>query len=183
MGEGAQAGFDEPLRLLSDCHRRIERFLGMLLRVASERRGTTLDAEHRRALEAALQYFRTAAPRHAQDEEESLFPRLRRVQDERVQGALEQIECLESDHRIASGVHEDVENLAHRWLKRGQLEPRYSMCLLVLLHLLQRLYMQHIDMEDRTVFSLAGQVLHADEIEAIGREMADRRGLNLAVFP
>jgi hypothetical protein len=38
-----------------------------------------LNEEQRGAFEAALRYFREAAPKHTADEEESLFPRLRRI--------------------------------------------------------------------------------------------------------
>ena len=77
IGEPPSPSFQQPLALLSDCHRRVERFLGLLARVAAEGRGGLLDRRQREALEAALRYFREAAPRHTADEEESLFPRLR----------------------------------------------------------------------------------------------------------
>ncbi len=48
LGSEPQAGFDEPLRLLSDCHRRIEHFLGILLKVAREQPGGQLNQEYPR---------------------------------------------------------------------------------------------------------------------------------------
>ena len=39
IGQPADHGFDERLGLLSDCHRRIEQFLGLLSTVAGGRRG------------------------------------------------------------------------------------------------------------------------------------------------
>ena len=42
IGAGPEHGFEEPLALLSDCHRRIERFLGVLAHVADARRGARL---------------------------------------------------------------------------------------------------------------------------------------------
>jgi hemerythrin-like domain-containing protein len=71
-----ERGFDDPIGLLGDCHRRIERFLSVLARVAAEGRGP-LDAATGAAFENALRYFRDAAPKHTADEEHSLFPRLR----------------------------------------------------------------------------------------------------------
>src|SRR5215468_10167073 len=94
---GKNHSFSEPTGLLSDCHRRIEMFLGSLERVA----GATerpLNSESQQALEAALRYFREAAPRHTADEEESLFPRLRRLQGSDVHIALRQLDSLEADH-------------------------------------------------------------------------------------
>jgi len=70
---GAKAHpFSDPTGLLSDCHRRIEMFLGALEGVASVI-DHPLTEETRAALESALRYFREAAPKHTADEEESLF--------------------------------------------------------------------------------------------------------------
>ena len=69
-----ESTFANPIGLLSDCHRRIERFLQALLTVTTQVEGGSLDAEHRSAVEAAVQYFRQAAPKHTADEEEDLFP-------------------------------------------------------------------------------------------------------------
>ena len=76
IGQRPDHGFDEPLGLLSDCHRRIEHFLAVLLTIADQANGQELSADQRRQLEGALTYFSTAAPRHTADEEDSLFPRL-----------------------------------------------------------------------------------------------------------
>jgi hypothetical protein len=65
--------FTDPTGLLSDCHRRIEIFLGSLQAVAQviDRPATEEVAQ---ALESSLLYFSQAAPKHTADEEESLFP-------------------------------------------------------------------------------------------------------------
>ena len=44
IGARPQSGFDDPLGLLSDCHRRIESFLGVLIRVV-DRAGARDGAE------------------------------------------------------------------------------------------------------------------------------------------
>ena len=65
--------FSDPTALLSDCHRRIEMFLGTLEKIAAHI-DQPLPDDVRRALESALRYFREAAPKHTADEEESVFP-------------------------------------------------------------------------------------------------------------
>jgi hypothetical protein len=57
------SSFDEPLELLSDCHRRIERFLAALIAVARDNSGSALNPEQERALQVALRYFRRARMR------------------------------------------------------------------------------------------------------------------------
>ena len=77
IGARRDCGFDDPLGMLQDCHRRIEHFLKVLSTVADRARGRALDTDESSALEAALHYFRVGGVRHTADEEESLFPRLR----------------------------------------------------------------------------------------------------------
>ena len=77
IGQRLDRGFSEPLGLLSDCHRRIEYFLEVLIAVDAETAGGPLIPSRRTALEGALRYFAVGAPKHTRDEEESLFPRLR----------------------------------------------------------------------------------------------------------
>ncbi|MDE3111065.1 MAG: hemerythrin domain-containing protein, partial [Acidobacteriota bacterium] len=79
--------FSNPMGLLSDCHRRMEMFLGSLEAVAKTI-DQPLNEETARGLSAALRYFREAAPKHTADEEESLFPRLRGIHNADVQDAL-----------------------------------------------------------------------------------------------
>ena len=93
IGAAAENGFTNPIGLLSDCHRRIERFLKTLEAVADL--GGVLDAPCRKALKTALKYFRNAAPRHTADEEEDLFPMLRLRERPEIAKALER---LEGDH-------------------------------------------------------------------------------------
>ena len=73
----ALADFTDPIAMLNDCHRRIERFLGVLVNLSRERHVGELGEPARSALAAALHYFDAGAPLHTADEEESLFPRLR----------------------------------------------------------------------------------------------------------
>jgi len=71
------AGFDRPIDMLVDCHRRIEHFLDVLIRVVARYATRALDAEGHQALAVARQYFAHSAPKHTADEEQSLFPRMR----------------------------------------------------------------------------------------------------------
>ena len=119
---GAQAhNFSDPTGLLSDCHRRIEMFLGALERVATVV-DRPLTEETRAALESALRYFREAAPKHTADEEESLFPRLRQIHLPDVETAIEALEPLEHDHLLAGSLHAEVEELGQRYLATESLE-------------------------------------------------------------
>jgi hemerythrin-like domain-containing protein len=179
IGAQPDHGFDEPLGLLSDCHRRIERFLKVLLVVSASRQGGELSAEECDALRRATEYFRTAAPRHTQDEEVSLFPLLRASNDPRVAAVLRDLARLEADHEAADQKHTAVDSLVDRWLEVGRLETSESQTLSRLLSELQAMYRNHIALEDDVVFPLASCVLKPQQIVGLGNEMAKRRHLPL----
>ena len=181
LGAKPDHGFDEPLGLLSDCHRRMERFLDVLMHVCINRTGSELHADEREALQRATEYFRVAAPRHTQDEEESLFPRLRACNDPRVPGALAEMQRLEADHEAADRRHAEVDQLVQRWLERDRLEQSEIDALSGALAELQELYRAHIAVEDGQIFPLAANVLTSEQVCSLGYEMAKRRGLAEAV--
>lgn len=177
IGSRPEHGFDQPLGLLSDCHRRIERFLEMLQKVAGHGGGAALNDEQRRAVDAALEYFRTAAPRHTADEEESLFPMLRASGSPEARAALKIVEALEHDHVVANLAHAEVDRLFRLWVEQGGLDAPQVQKLSVLVDELREMYRHHIAVEDREMFPLAARVLSSEQVAELGRQMAARRGL------
>lgn len=177
IGSKRESDFTDPIGMLSDCHRRIERFLGVLLTIATEHQGGALVDEQKTALEAALNYFRDAAPKHTADEEESLFPRLRRIESPEMGSTLERIDALEHDHHRADQGHQEVERLGREWLRGGRLSTGDATRLAALLTELARLYERHIALEDREIFPSASRLLSPEDRAAVGAEMADRRGV------
>lgn len=172
---GAKAhSFSEPTGLLSDCHRRIESFLAVLAAVGKEI-GEPLDDEKARALSAALTYFRDAAPKHTADEEESLFPRMRRLADAEVEPALAQLEQLEQDHRTADALHAQADNLGRKYLAAGRLSEGEVAGYRAAVGQLQSIYAAHIRVEDEVVFPLAKRALSAADKAEVAGEMAARR--------
>jgi len=171
IGQKPESDFDNPLGLLSDCHRRIEHFLDVLVRVSESAAGRALSAEERHAFETALAYFRNSAPKHTADEEESLFPRMRATG-----ASVACLDVLEADHLVAGRDHELVDGLGGRWLQ-GKLEPAETLELSEALSRLSGIYRRHIAVEDTELFPLAARVLAESELADVGREMAARRGV------
>ena len=176
LGRTPDHGFDEPLGLLSDCHRRIERFLDLLVRIAHDYAHASLPPDAAGAVCKARQYFAHAAPKHTADEEESLFPRMKAAA--RANGkTCEAIERLEGDHDRAAPLHKRIDFLLDEWGRAGSLQSERSTELHSLLEALRELYSAHIHVEDTEVFPLAGTLLTAKELAAVGSEMRARRGL------
>ncbi len=170
--------FTDPTGLLSDCHRRIEMFLGTLEAVAKliDRPATE---ETSRALESALRYFAQAAPKHTADEEESLFPRLRQIHDPEIESAFSKLDQLEDEHRWAAPLHAEVERLGAQYLSTGNLSRAEVDDFRKAVASLAAMYKRHITVEDSVVFPLASRVLSDAEKVGIAEEMARRRKVKL----
>jgi hemerythrin-like domain-containing protein len=172
IGAKPDSGFDDPIGMLKDCHRRIESFLDILCAVVERARARTLSSEETAAVQSALHYFRTGGQRHNSDEEDSLFPRLRA---NLAAGSVEEIAGLESDHHTANELHTQIDILYIAWITNACLSEEDAQCLLGATQRLKHLYAEHIRVEEEIVFPRAAQVLDTQAIGAIGQEFRDRR--------
>jgi hemerythrin-like domain-containing protein len=166
--------FTNPTSLLSDCHRRVEMFLGMLEGVADVIDHPATD-ETTQALESALRYFNEAAPKHNADEEESLFPRLRQIHDPEIEAAFARLDQLEQEHRWAAPLHAGVKRLGAQYLSAGTLSSREVAEFRRDVASLTSMYKRHIHVEDELIFPLAARMLSDADKLAIADEMANRR--------
>jgi hemerythrin-like domain-containing protein len=171
IGAKLDGGFDDPIGMLKDCHRRIESFLRILCAVVDRAQNRGVTDEERVAIQAALQYFRTGGQRHTVDEEESLFPRLRKSAAD----SLNEINRLEDDHCEADKLHQSIERLYSTWIESGRLGSADTVQLLSKTARLKQLYSDHILVEETIVFARAVQVLDSHAIAAIGTEFRFRR--------
>ena len=165
---------EDPIRVMGQCHRRIERYLYVIITIKRQAQGKTLTVEQKAALGVALRYFREAAPWHMLDEEESLFPRVRLAStlDSETSGLLQ---GLELEHAVAHVCHLELDELGTRWIEEGCLSEAESNRFAEKIGKLSMIYHRHIHHEEIDVFPLATRLLREPEIRAIGREMEARR--------
>lgn len=134
-----QPTFAEPILLLGDCHRRIEKFLDLLLGVTKITGGKPLSDQSRKDLYTALRYFNQLPSLHNADEEESLFPRLRQMaagESEtaaKAREALSIMNRLEAEHIAAERHHKTIDSTGNHWLDNGvlseiEVQPGFSRC-------------------------------------------------------
>lgn len=171
IGQGPSPDFDRPIELLMDCHRRIEKFLLVLDRVADK---AILDAEMRPALDTALNYFKTAGTRHNTDEEGDLFPALSAL-DGQAAELMQKMDRLAAEHRMAEKVHHRLDELGGQWLKANQLSDVDLAEFRRLIKQLIGFYARHIAMEETEVFPMAAKALDPATLQQIGRNMRARR--------
>lgn len=129
IGGKPESTFADPIGLLGNCHRRIENFLSVLVKVAAEAQGGRMSDNQSAAWKTALRYFREAAPKHTADEEESLFPRLRCVALPEARALLARMDALQEDHIRAGQAHNEVDRLGLLWIEKGNLSPEQAACL------------------------------------------------------
>lgn len=172
IGAKLDSGFDDPLGMLKDCHRRIEHFLNILHVVVKRAGGRGLSEEESAAVHAALHYFREGGRRHTTDEEESLFPRLRAACGGE---ELAELGGLEDDHREADRAHALVDELYTHWLDEGTVDPHDLQRLENAMDRLVQLYGAHIALEDNVLFPRAAHRLSPGELGEIGQEFRARR--------
>jgi hemerythrin-like domain-containing protein len=171
IGAIPDSGFDDPIGMLADCHRRIENFLGILCVVVERAQNRELTDEEKSAVQSALHCFKLGGQRHTADEVESLFPRLRGKSNP----AIEAIAGLRSDHRRANRLHDSIERIYLTWISGGKLAPEQKEQLMSQTGQLKELYAAHIVMEETVVFPYAANVLDSEVIAKIGVEFKMRR--------
>lgn len=165
--------FTQPLDLLSACHRRIDGFTAMLLKLPGYLRQHGADAEARQAAQRALKYFDSAGRHHHDDEEENLFPLLRAAASR--EGNAEILALL--DELLAQHVA-----MEQAWQQlRPQLETltaggSVDAWTLPIQHFAE-LYRQHIPLEESFILPYAERTLTPAQIAALGHAMARRRGV------
>lgn len=175
--------FDRPLEILGACHRRIENYLGILEKVGQTLQRGEFSAAVAQRLREALHYFRTGGEHHTRDEEDSLFPRLLVLRGEDAAAIHEHIRKLAADHRRLSEAHRELDAPAAELLVHApQVDPALSRRFVEIVFSLRTAYPPHIETEDRILFPFAAAGLAREDLLALGREMAVRRGLEPGTF-
>ncbi len=166
------AGFDQPFEMLDACHDRVRRSLDLLARLRSYLRDKGCDDSARQAARDVLRYFDMAAPLHHEDEERHVFPPLLAQAADAPLLAL--VRQLQRDH---------VQR-AERWAAaRGALQAMgdgqwqaFTPAHGAALDDFAACYADHLRHEDESIYPAARALLDAPAQQAMGREMAARRG-------
>ncbi|WP_038091385.1 hemerythrin domain-containing protein [Acidihalobacter prosperus] len=164
------AGFEDPLGLLADCHRRMEIFCGRLELMPAHLDTHGSDETARRAAAGIVAYFEHAAPLHHADEETDLLPMMcRRACAPKARAAVAAWSVrIDEDHRAQSAAWHGV-RAALQALSRGDGVQAPDAGMFV------DMTRAHYRFEDETVLPLARTLLTAQDLTALGRAMARRR--------
>jgi hemerythrin-like domain-containing protein len=161
------------LDLLLGCHQRIRHFTAIARRMA-ENPAASLD-EVSEAAEAVHRYFTVALPLHEADENDSIDPRLQAA------GNIDLAHASEEMVRQHKSINVVLRQLLPLWdalCREPEKLPGFVPRLLQLITEFEQLWDVHLRLEEETVFPAIEKSLPSHEVEAILREMRERRGMN-----
>jgi hemerythrin-like domain-containing protein len=161
------AGFDEPFEMLAACHERVERMLGLLQRLAEHLVDKGADEPARQAARDVMRYFDIAGPAHHEDEERHVFPALLSVGDV---GLSAVVERLHAEHLQMVTAWATLRQELARIADAGDATATHWQAFAAL-------YRTHIETEEGVAYPAALRALSSDARAAMGREMAQRRGV------
>lgn len=172
------AGFDQPLDMWHACHERAARMTSLLERLLDHLSTHPIDHDAQVTAASVRRYFEEAAPRHHDDEEVDLFPQvMRRLQaggdNARAARIGVIIEKLQDDHEDMDVLWSSL-RLQLACVEEGQ-APSFDPAEVA--QFINR-YRAHIETEDSEIGPVAGAVLTPEDLLAIGRAMATRRGVS-----
>jgi hemerythrin-like domain-containing protein len=165
---------EKPLEMLQTCHARIERQLATLEKLAEQVAASGCDDLAQSRAKDVLDYFDTSAAQHHRDEDEDLFPLLRRRA-----GALGRSEIaaligeMEREHSTMDAqwqrLREQLKAIARSRDSRLDAEEvaRFAW-----------LYRRHMDRETAAVLPFAREALSGEQQAAFAERMALRRRLS-----
>jgi len=173
-------GFDEPLELWLACHERVQRFCNLLGRLWEHVEKHGSDAEAAESATSIRRYFNEAAPRHHEDEEIDLFPRLLAQLDEQATTTDEDeaaqvraaISALTAEHR-ANEVLWSALDAALAQIARGEAAALDASKV----EAFGRTYRRHIEVEESVVMPAMQRHFSATDWNDVGAAMAKRRGV------
>jgi len=166
------AGFDQPFEMLGACHERVQRTLDLLQRLQTYLAEQGVDDSARQAARDVLRYFDVAAPLHHEDEELHIFPPL--LQPGTDAGTQAVVRQLQRDHVAMADCWAQARVPLQALAGGGQ--QAFSAADQALLQRFAGLYADHIRHEEGQVYPAARQLVDAAGQQAMGREMASRRG-------
>jgi hemerythrin-like domain-containing protein len=159
---------EQPLDHLTACHRRIENRLAVLERAGEHFQDRPTEALE--AIESSLRFFAISGRLHTEDEESSLFPRMRdRVSPDDVK----YLDLLEEQHRVVDLLWAELLSIVDQ-LRHQITVDRIAWYRTLVKELLAR-YTEHIESEDTVLSDIARRTLDATDLAEIGAEMRARR--------
>jgi hemerythrin-like domain-containing protein len=158
--------FDEPINLLKACHQRILGFCDLLKKMIKHADVHGIDNEVNQAAQKIHRYFSTAGQYHTEDEEQDLFPMLMDSSPETA--AI--IDKLREQHIAIHSIWVQLAPVLSRPTLIDE-TPKFEKWV----NAFCDAYREHIQIEETELFAVAEQILGAEQVKQLGKNMKARR--------
>lgn len=164
-------GMETPIEMLEACHERLQAQLATLGRLAAWLPEHGADRQAQQAAANVLRYFTIAAVNHHLDEEEDLFPTLKKRVDPGRRDAL---------HALIELILAEHQEMFAAWAQmRTRLEPisrgENAELPAAEVERFSERYRRHIEREEAELLPFARELLTEEDIAAMSGAMTDRR--------
>lgn len=160
--------YDNPLGLIKACHKRILFHCDLLEKVMAYLDLNKVDKNVMDAARLISHYFNTAGKLHHQDEEKDIFPRLISVSTK----LADIINTLEQGHQSIDKLWTKISPLLENLeiITPTQLPELKQSCTEFC-----QFNLQHMQFEEKELFSVASNLISNDQLKLIGQSMKRRR--------
>jgi pyridoxamine 5'-phosphate oxidase len=170
------SGFAQPLAIVQACHERLRRMVELLIPLREHMREHGADSRAAVTAGTIRQYLVQAWPRHMQDEEVDILPRLQtRLRDRHTvaaQNIQETIATVNEHHRAFDPLFQQVLPLL-RAIESGTAQRLEEPAVQAFVDL----FRIHMALEEDVLGPAYAKLLTAEDLRQIGSAMAARRGV------
>jgi len=165
-------GFDRPLELIRHTHRRLEQRCALMQRLLGHLNERGCDADARATAGHIVRFFEEEMARHHEDEELAFYDAVVEVAPSKNRSTIAKLVVeLRDEHERLQAVWRDVlrPQLTAIMEGRSQALNREAVdrC--------QLLYVDHVEREEQMLLPIAEKRFTREQLERLGRGMAERR--------
>ena len=165
-------GFDRPLELIRHTHQRLEHRCALMQRLGAHLSESGCDADARATAGHIVRFFDEEMAHHHDDEEHEFYDAVVEAAPAKTRSVVAKLVAeLREEHERLQAVWRDV----LRPQLTGIMEGRSEALNREAVDRCHMLYVSHIEREEQTLLPIAEKRFSREQIERLGRGMAERR--------
>lgn len=165
-------GFDRPLELIRHTHQRLEHRCALMQRLSAHLSESGCDADARATAGHIVRFFEEEMAHHHEDEEQEFYDAVVEAAPAKTRPAVAQLVAeLREEHERLQAVWRDV----LRPQLTGIMEGRSDALNREAVDRCHMLYVSHIEREEHVLLPIAEKRFSREQLERLGRGMAERR--------